>query len=319
MRRIVFLDSATFADGIIIPSPDFAHEWTNFDKTNAEQTYERAQHANLIITNKVKFDKALLSRLPQLKHIAVTATGTNCVDLKAATELGIQVSNVPNYATRSVSEHVMSLILSLRRHLFPFQADIASGKWQASQQFCFHNEPISDLHGSTLGLIGTGAIAQQVGLLAKAFGMRVIFHSVSGRKELEGELLVSLHNLLTRADIVSLHCPLTPATENLINADCLKLMRNNALLINTARGSIINLEALHQALLNKEIAGAGLDVAPQEPPPNDSIIMQLNAMLNCIVTPHIAWSSHQSAQALMEQVIANLNAYASGKPINIVN
>jgi len=319
MRRIVFLDSATFADGIRIPSLDFAHKWTNFDKTNAEQTLERAQGANLIITNKVKFDKALMSQLPQLEHIAITATGTNCVDLKVATELGIKVSNVPGYATRSVSEHVMSLILSLRRHLFNFQADIASGKWQASQQFCFHNEPISDLHGSTLGLIGTGAIAQQVGLHAKAFGMRVIFHSVSGRKELKGESLVSLHDLLANADIVSLHCPLTPATENLINADCLKLMRNNALLINTARGSIVDLEALQEALLHKEIAGAGLDVAPQEPPPNSSVIMQLNAMLNCIVTPHVAWASQQASQALMDQVVANLNAFVSGQSINIVN
>jgi len=319
MRRIVFLDSATFAYGINIPSPDFEHKWTNFDKTNAEQTFERVQDANVIITNKVKFDRALLSRLPQLKHIAITATGTNCVDLKAATELGIQVSNVPGYATRSVSEHVMSLILSLRRHLFNFKADIADGQWQASQQFCFHNEPISDLHGSTLGLVGTGAIAQQVGLLAKAFGMRVIFHSVSGRKEFKGESLVSLDDLLTNADIVSLHCPLTPATENLINADRLKLMRNNAILINTARGSIVELKALHYALLNKEIAGAGLDVAPQEPPPKESVIMQLNAMVNCIVTPHIAWASQQASQGLMEQVIANLNAFASGKPINIVN
>lgn len=319
MRRIVFLDSATFADGISIPSPDFEHKWTNFDKTNAEKTLERAQGANLIITNKVKFDKALMSQLPQLKHIAITATGTNCVDLKAATELGIKVSNVPGYATRSVSEHVMSLILSLRRHLFHFQADIASGKWQASQQFCFYNEPISDLHGSTLGLIGTGAIAQQVGLLGKAFGMRVIFHSVSGRKELKGESLVSFHDLLASADIVSLHCPLTPATKNLINADALKLMRNNALLINTARGSIVDLEALHQALIGKEIAGAGLDVAPQEPPPKNSVMMQLNAMLNCIVTPHVAWASQQASQVLMEQVVANLNAFVSGQSINIVN
>jgi glycerate dehydrogenase len=319
MRQVVFLDSATIGDGINIPSPIFAHKWTNFDKTNASQTLMRAQNADLIITNKVVFNKALLSQLPRLKHIAIAATGSNCVDLLAARAFGIAVSNVPGYATRSASEHVMSMILSLRRNLLAFQTDIAAGKWQASEQFCFYNDPILDLYGSTLGLIGTGAIAQQVAYVAKAFGMRVIFHSVSGRKTLEGEELVSLNYLLENSDIVSLHCPLTSATTNLINAQRLELMRHSAILINTARGSVVDLEALHHALLNKKIAGAGIDVAPQEPPPNDSIVMQLNTLLNCVVTPHTAWASQHASQLLVDQVVANLNAFVTGQSINIVN
>jgi glycerate dehydrogenase len=319
MRQVVFLDSATIADGISIPPANFEHEWTSFNKTNATQTLKRAQNADLIITNKVAFNKELLSQLPQLKHIAIAATGTNCVDLVAAREFGIEVSNVPGYATCSASEHVMAMILSLRRNLLAFQSDIATGKWQASQQFCFYNNPILDLYGSTLGLIGTGAIAQQVASVAKAFGIRVIFHSVSGRKMMQGEELVSLNYLLENSDIVSLHCPLTPATENLINAQRLNLMRHSALLINTARGSVVDLNALHQALLNKKIAGAGIDVAPQEPPPSDSIMMQLNTLLNCIVTPHTAWASQQSSQALVNQIVANLKAFVEGQSINIVN
>lgn len=319
MRHVVFLDSATIAAGVNIPSPSFKHKWTNFSKTNSNQVFERAQNADLIVTNKVKIDTALLLQLPKLSHIAIAATGTNCVDLHAARERGISVSNVPRYATRSVSEHVMSMILGLRRNILAFQQDILEGKWQASEQFCFYNEPILDLHGSTLGLIGTGAIAQQLAVIAKVFGMNVIFHSVSGRKELEGETLVSLNTLLRGSDVVSLHCPLTPASENLINAERLALMRTNAILINTARGSVVDLAALHKALSSKKIAGAGLDVAPIEPPAGDSAMMHLNSLFNCIVTPHTAWASQQSSQALVNQVVANLEAVVNGNPINIVN
>ena len=318
MKKIVFLDRATFAADIQIPGPKFEHEWTNYAKTNAQQALKRALKADLIVSNKVIFNHSLLSNLPQLKHIAIAATGTNCVDLKAAAALGISVSNVPGYAMRSVSEHVIAMILGLRRNFFAYQNDIAAGKWQASEQFCFYNNPITDIAGSTLGLIGTGAIAQQVADLAKAFGMKVIFHSVSGRKEFTGKTLVTLNTLLTKSDVISVHCPLCPKSENLINMPQLELMRPNALLINTARGSIINLKALHHVLSKNLIAGAGIDVAPTEPPPLDSPIMALNSLNNCIVTPHTAWASKQSSQALINQVVDNLEFYVSGNPINIV-
>ena len=319
MYEVVFLDRNTFADSTVIPLPNFKHNWNDYAKTNATQTLERCIHAQLIVTNKVNLDNKLLTQLPKLKHIAIAATGTNCVDLKAAAALGISVSNVPGYATQTVSEHVIAVILGLRRNLLAYQADIAAGMWQASEQFCFHNRPIWDLASSTLGLIGTGAIAQQVARVAKTLGMKVIYHSVSGRTQLEGERLVSLNTLLAESDIVSLHCPLTPATENLIDTDQIELMRKNALIINTARGSIINLKALYQALLDNKIAGAGIDVAPIEPPPINSPIMQLNSLPNCIVTPHTAWASQQAMQILISQVVKNLEAFVKGKPINIVN
>ncbi|WP_412971703.1 D-2-hydroxyacid dehydrogenase [Glaciecola sp. MF2-115] len=319
MHRIVFLDSATIADNVLVPSPQFPHKWIHFGKTSAHQTLERVRDADIVITNKVMLDKQVLSQLPQLKHIAITATGTNTVDLDAAREHGISVSNVPAYASRSVSEHVLSMILALRRNLIAYREDISAGKWQASEQFCFHNTPIFDLHGSTIGLIGTGAIAQEVARLAKTFGMRVIFHSVSGRENMDGETLVALSDLLETSDIVSLHCPLTSETENLINAQTLKQMRSNALLINTARGSIVDLSALQSALSNSKIAGAGLDVAPEEPPADDSTIMQLNKLANCIVTPHSAWASQQSMQGLVNQVVKNIEAFVSGEALNIVN
>jgi glycerate dehydrogenase len=319
MYEVVFLDSATIANGIVRPRPNFMHNWTDYDRTNEGQTIERAKQAQLIVTNKVLLNSTVLASLPKLKHIAIAATGTNSVDLKVAAAMGISVSNVPGYATRSVSEHVMAMILGLRRNLLAFQTDISAGKWQASEQFCFHSGPIYDLSKSTLGLIGTGTIAQQVAYIAKAMGMKVIYHSVSGRKELPGERLVSLDTLLDQSDVVSLHCPLTATTENLIDTPQLQRMRKNALIINTARGSIVNLQALYNALVNNEIAGAGIDVAPVEPPPKDSPIMQLNTLQNCIVSPHAAWASQEASQILINQVVDNLDAFVAGNPINLVN
>jgi glycerate dehydrogenase len=317
--KVTFLDHATIAPDVNLPSPSFAHKWTNFAQTDPTEIISRASHTDIIVNNKVKLGANILAELGQLKHIAIAATGTNCVDLSAASKLGISVSNVPRYATQSVSEHVIATILGLRRNLFAFKADIAAGKWQQANQFCFHNAPILDISNSTLGLIGTGAIAQQVARLAKAFGMKVIYHSVSAREEFTGETLVSLEQLLTQSDVVSIHCPLTDATENLIDAPQIAVMQKHALLINTARGSIVNLQALHNALINKKIAGAGIDVAPQEPPEHDSPIMHLNALSNCIVTPHTAWASQQASKLLLMQVVDNLEAFVKGEPINIVN
>lgn len=319
MYEVVFLDNATLADNITIPRPNFSHNWTNYAKTNRGQILERCCDANIVITNKVAFDERLLAKLPKLKHIAIAATGTNCVDLKAASALGVTVSNVPGYATRSASEHVIAMILSLRRNLVAFKSDIANGKWQECEQFCFYNDPISDLANSTLGLIGTGAIAQQVAHVGKALGMQVIYHSVSGRKDFASGRLVSLETLLETSDVISLHCPLTPKTENLIDKEQIALMRKNAIIINTARGSVVNLEALYQALLNKDIAGAGIDVAPIEPPPADATVMHLNQLHNCIVTPHTAWASEQASQVLMNQVVANIEAFVNDDALNIVN
>lgn len=318
MQEIVFLDRGTISDSIEFAKPQSPYRWIDFDKTSDTEIIERAKNASVIVNNKVLLSKDVLAKLPKLKHIAICATGTNCVDLGAAESLNISVSNVPGYGTRSVSEHVIALILSLRRNLKHYQCDISAGKWQASEQFCFHNNPILDLSGATLGLIGTGAIAQQVATFARAFDMNVIYHSVSGREKLDGHTLVSLNELLAQSDIVSIHCPLTKTTHELINHDNLKLMRTHAILINTARGSIVDLSALLNALQNKFIAGAGIDVAPQEPPQTDSPMMRLNTMNNCIITPHSAWASQQAQTALMQTVIANIDAAIKGEKRNLV-
>jgi glycerate dehydrogenase len=318
MQEIVFLDRGTISQSIEFAKPQSSHLWTDFDKTRNDQIIERAKNASIIVNNKVALSKEILAQLPKLTHVAICATGTNCVDLAAAQALDISVSNVPGYGTRSVSEHVIALILSLRRNLKHYEFDINAGKWQASEQFCFHNNPILDMSSLTLGLIGTGAIAQQVATFARAFDMKVIYHSVSGRESFDGQTLVSLDELLAQSDIVSIHCPLTDATHELINRDNLKLMRKHAILINTARGSIVDLSALLDALQDEVIVGAGIDVAPQEPPQKDSPIMRLNSMQNCIVTPHSAWASQQAQTTLMQTVIANIDAAIKGEKRNLV-
>lgn len=318
-RHIVFLDRATIGPGVTVPAPCFDHEWINFNKTTAAETYARAYSADIVVTNKVVFDRELLLRLPQLQHIAIAATGTNCVDLSAARKQGISVSHVPSYAVTSVTEHTMAMILSLRRQLVTYYEDVRRGQWQAADQFCFFNDPIRDISSTTLGIVGTGAIAESVGSAAQAFGMRVIYHSVSGRREFKSNTLVDLETLLSQSDIVSLHCPLTEKTNALINQERLSLMKDDALLINTSRGHVVDLEALKEALLKKQLAGAGIDVAPEEPPKSDAAIMQLNQMPNCIVTPHTAWASIEAMQVLANQITRNLEAFQAEDPINIVN
>jgi glycerate dehydrogenase len=211
------------------------------------------------------------------------------------------------------------MILALKRQFSHYKADIEAGRWQGANQFCFYNSPIQDLRGSTLGLIGTGAIATQLATLAKAFGMQTVFHSVSGRSSFDDNTLIDLPELLNVSDVVSIHCPLNDTTHNLINFERISWMKPNALLINTARGSVVDLDALVVALQNKVIAGAGIDVAPQEPPKKTDPIMKLNQLHNCIVTPHTAWASEQASEALITKVIENINAFALGKPQNIVN
>lgn len=319
MKKIVFLDAATLGDDVEMRRPDFPHNWQSYAKTPSSNLIERAHEADFIITNKVNLDAGALAQLPKLTHIAVAATGTNCVDLDAAKNLNISVSNVPGYGTHSVVEHVFSMILTLRRGLLPYKQDIQEGKWQQSELFCFYNQPLQDIKGSTIGIVGTGAIAIAVAKIAEAFGMRVLFHSISGRTSFEGGTLCDFDELLKQSDVVSVHCPLTTKSEGLFDLEQFKLMKPNALLINTARGSIVNLDALYSALLDHQIAGAGIDVAPQEPPENEDAILNINTLQNCIVTPHTAWASEQARQVLVEQVIQNIEAAAKGEARNIVN
>lgn len=318
MPKLVFVDKGTFESSINFPKPTFECQYIEYDHTSNEEILVRCIDADYVITNKVVFDKKIISHLPNLKHIAVAATGTNCVDLPAASNANITVSNVPAYGTHSVSEHTFAMILSLRRHLLAYKQDIQNGKWQASKHFCFFNHSINDIAGSTIGLVGTGAIAQQVAKIASVMGMHVIFHSISGRSDLPEYTMLELPELLKKSDVVSLHCPFTSQTNHLINASTLQLMKPNALLINTARGQIVDLDALRAGLLKGQIMGAGIDVAPQEPPLENATVLKLNDLPNCIVTPHTAWASRQAMLTLIKQVALNIEAFHNGVARNIV-
>ncbi len=316
-KRIVFLDRGTIGPGVVIPSPVFDHEWQEFSKCKPSQVLERLAEAHIAITNKAPITAQILEQLPNLEMIAIAATGTNVVDLEACKTNNIVVSNIREYAKHSVPEHTFSLILALKRNLFEYREQINSGAWQAADQFCFFNRPMHDLHGATIGIIGTGSIATAVGTLASGFGMTVQYHSLSGRKD-SSRKLVDLDTLLISSDVVSIHCPLTEQSKHLINSRSLPLMRSDALLINTARGQIVDLEAVVQALKNNKLGGVGVDVLEQEPPERDSIAMELSALPNCIVTPHTAWASLEAMQLLCNQLIENIEAFVVGEPIRTV-
>ena len=315
MKSIVFLDRGTISADVDIPRPSFAHDWRAYDRSAPTEVVERLRGAQFAITNKVPIQALHMRELPELELIAVIATGTNIVDLESARSHGISVCNVPGYAETSVAEHTFSLILSLRRNLFEYRQQVMAGAWQASGQFCFHNRPILELEGSVLGLIGTGAIAQSVAKRARVFGMKVMFHSPSGRKDFDS---VSIESLLQEADVVSCHTPLTARTNGLIGRQELGLMKSSAIIINTARGEIIDLDALSEAIEKRQIAGAGIDVAPVEPPPLDSALMRMSSLPNVIVTPHVGFAGRESQRSLCQMTIANIEAFVHGQPINLV-
>lgn len=316
-ESIVFLDRATLGPGVQLRAPAFSHQWHEYDASTTEEAAARARTASIVITNKVPITRDLLRQTSALKLVAVAATGTDMVDLGACKAQGVAVCNVRDYATTSVPEHILALLLSLRRRLPAYQRRVREGDWQRSRQFCFFDRPIMDLAGSTLGIIGTGSIARALGTLAGALGINVLHHSLSGR-DLPDLSVVSLDELLIRADVVSLNCPLTDASRNLINRQTLRQMKPEALLINTARGALVDTQALETALVTGEIGGAGIDVSAQEPPPVDDPLMRLCHLDNVLVTPHSAWASEASMQALADQLITAIEAFVAGLEMNRV-
>ncbi|MBB5368832.1 MULTISPECIES: D-2-hydroxyacid dehydrogenase [unclassified Janthinobacterium] len=314
-HKIVFLDR----DSLIatVRAPAFAHEWAEYPHTKgSEQTVERLQDATIAISNKVPLRAAELAQLPKLKMIAVAATGTDIIDLAACRERGIIVANIRDYARATVPEHTMALMLALRRQLIAYRADVEAGLWQASERFCLFGHPIRDLAGSRLGLLGYGALGKSVAHLARAFGMEVAVHNRSPINEAD-VLEVSKEELLATSDILSLHLPLTDKTRNIIGALELASMKPTALLINTARGGLVDEAALAHALQTGVIAGAGFDVLSKEPPPPDNVLLNLR-LPNFILTPHTAWASGEAMQKLADQLIANVEAFAKGTPTNVV-
>lgn len=291
---------------------------TVYDRTPPELTAERSEGSVILLTNKTVLDAAILRSLPMLKYVGVLATGYNVIDTAEARRLGITVTNIPAYGTPSVAQHTFALILELCLHMQRHSDAVMAGRWQESKDFTFRDFPLMELSGKTLGIIGFGNIGRKVCEIAMAFGMKVIASSPSRSNAPEsgdfewGEP----DSLLSRSDIVTIHCPLTPETSGLINMSRLKLMKKSAFLINTSRGPLVVERDLADALNEGIIAGAGLDVLAVEPPPADNPLLKAK---NCIITPHIAWATFDARKRLMETAVGNVRAFLSGSPVNVVN
>lgn len=283
--------------------------------TTAGELAEILRDVDVVISNKVKLDRQVLESCPQLKLVCIAATGTNNIDLIAAKELGIAVSNVLAYATASVVQHVFAVLLSLVTRLTEIRTAIERGEWSRSPHFSLLRYPVHELAGKTLGIIGYGELGQSVARVAECFGMKILVAQRNDHDERSGRL--PLHALLPQVDVLSIHCPLTDATRNLINTTELNLMKPSAFLVNTARGGIVNESALLQALQSKTIAGAALDVLNTEPPPAEHILLQYRQS-NLIITPHIAWASRESRQRCLNEIALNMAAFRRGEPRNRV-
>ena len=307
---VVFLDRETL--GATLRAPGFPHRYVEHQVTEAAQVVERLRGAAVCITNKVRITGEALRQLPELRLIAVAATGTDVIDKVSAKSAGVTVVNIRGYAFNTVPEHVVALMFALRRNLLPYANDVRGGVWGQSRQFCFLTHPIRDVAGSTMGIVGYGAIGRAIGQRAEALGMRVIAHDA-----VAGDGLVDLDTILRDSDVITLHAPLTEETRNMIGAAELARMKPNAILINTARGGLVDEQALADALRAGRIAGAGFDVLTEEPPRQGNVLLD-PGIPNLIVTPHVAWASQEAMQILADQLIDNIEAFMSGTPRNIV-
>jgi glycerate dehydrogenase len=277
----------------------------------------RAENAQIILTNKIELSSDMIERLSSLKYIGVTATGYNIVDVEAARRRGIPVTNVPTYGTDSVAQMVFAHLLNLTQNVAHHSQTVRDGRWCSSKDFCYWDTPLIELAGLTMGIIGFGRIGRATARLALAFGMKVIAHDITPPKKMpEGCRTVQLDDIFSLADVISLHCPLTPQTKKMVNKQNLALMKRTAFLINTSRGQLIDEQALADALNNSQIAGAGLDVLTVEPPDERNPL--LNAR-NCRVTPHIAWATRAARERLLNVAVDNVAAFLAGRPRNVVN
>ncbi len=314
MEQIVFLERNTFR--VDFRPPRFAHEWVDFGETSPNQIVERAQTATILICNKLPLGERELSQLRALKLIAVAATGIDNIDLNCCRSRGIAVCNTRDYAEHSLPEHVLALILALRRNLFSYREDVKQGAWQRANQFTLIDYPIHDLYGSKAGIVGYGALGKAVARLAQAVGMEVLISERKAAQTIrEGRLPFS--EVLELSDVITLHCPLSEDTRNLFAEEEFRMMKRGAVLINTARGGLVKEEALAYALRSNLIAGAAIDVLSKEPPREGNILLDLD-LPNLIVTPHIAWASREAMQTLADQLVDNLEAFVQGTPRNLV-
>lgn len=314
MERIVFLERNTIQANF--RRPNFDHDWIEYPESFPDQLAERVRAASIIISNKLSLGQPQLSEAPNVKLISIAATGADCVDLDYCRSRGITVCNVRGYAANSVPEHVLMLILALRRNLLAYRRDVQDGKWEQSKQFCLLTHKLHDIKGSTIGIIGYGSIGKSMARLAESVGMKVLIaEHKDARESRAGRTAFS--EVLRQSDIVTLHCPLTDETRNMFGRPEFAIMKPGALLINTARGALIQDQALVDALKNETIAGAAVDCLREEPPRSGSPLLDLH-LPNFIVTPHVAWASDEAVQALADQVIDNIEAFVAGRPQNVL-
>jgi glycerate dehydrogenase len=320
MPKIVFLDAATFGDVSLKRFSEIG-DCKIYQVTKPSETIARLADQEIVVTNKRAIDQAALAapESQNLSLIAVAATGTDIIDQAAARKRGVKVCNVPGYAAQSVAQFTMALIIELATHAGRYAGDVKAGMWQKSPVFSLLTYPSIELTGRTLAIIGYGNIGREVARMAGGFGMEVLVAARPGATEPPASDRVPLEQLLSQADIVSLHCALTPQTKNLINDERLRLMKPSAFLINTARGALIDEAALIQALSERRLAAAALDVISEEPPAADHpIIVAASALDNLVVTPHTAWSARQARERLLKEVAENISAFLAGRDRNLV-
>lgn len=317
--KIVILDAYTSNPGDLSwENLSSLGEVSVYDRTSPEEIIERCHDAEIILDNKVVLDRKTLEQLPKLKYIGILATGFNIVDTKAARKLGITVCNVPTYSTAAVAQLTFALILEIYNQVAVHDSAVHSGEWTSCKDFCFQKAPLIELSGKTIGIVGFGKIGRETAKIANAFGMKILccVRSPKPLPDYADFEFVELDELAKRSDIISFHCPLTEETMGLVNEAFISKMKKNAIIINTARGPIINEAALAQALDSGRIAGAAVDVLSVEPPKADNPLLNCK---NCIVTPHIAWAGYETRKRLLDVVCQNLREFLNGTPINVVN
>ncbi len=314
--KTVILDLESLEDLSLDPIRAVVESLDVHMATSAEQVAERIAGYDLVITNKVKLDKATLSGAPELKLICVVATGTNNIDLTAASELGIQVSNCVAYGVDSVVQHVFSLMLALHTNVIQYDRAVKAGDWAQASQFCMLSYPIRELAGKTLGIVGYGNLGRGVARIAEAFGMTVVIAQRPGGEPQEGRL--PMDQLLATVDVLSLHCPLTAETQDLIDEAAIAKMKPGSFLINAARGGIVNEQALAEALRSGHLAGAATDVLTEEPPRSGNVLIS-DDIPNLIITPHSAWGSREARQRIIDQTVENIEGFKAGQPVRAVN
>jgi len=315
--NIVVLDGFTLNPGDL--------SWSGFedigcctvhDRTPADQTISRAADAEIVLTNKTVLSRDVLGQLPKLTYIGVLATGFNVVDIEAARERDIPVANIPTYGTESVAQMVFAHLLSFTQRVDHHHRTVLEGRWESCPDFCYWDFPLTELAGLKMGIVGYGRIGRAAASLARAFGMQVLAYDAMQVTAVENDQIVELEMLFREADVISLHCPLTPENEKMVNRERLSWMKKSALLINTSRGPLVDSQALADALNEGQIAGAGLDVLEVEPPSAENPLFHAK---NCQITPHIAWATRSARSRLLNTAVDNVTGFLNGQPQNVVN